>query len=84
LTATKEEQTVRAAVFTGPGRIAVEEIPAPVAQPHDVIVAVSACGICGSDLGFYTHGGDLVQPGQVMGHEFAGERCKMTGAGSGV
>jgi threonine dehydrogenase-like Zn-dependent dehydrogenase len=47
-------------------------------------VAVKACGICGSDLGFYANGGDLVQPGQVMGHEFAGEVVAVGGGVSGV
>jgi 2-desacetyl-2-hydroxyethyl bacteriochlorophyllide A dehydrogenase len=44
----------------------------PEAGPEDVVVAVRACGICGSDLHTYLHG-SFVQPGQVMGHEFTGE-----------
>jgi threonine dehydrogenase-like Zn-dependent dehydrogenase len=43
--------------------------------PHDVKVAVKACGICGSDIHYYKEGaiGDFVvkQP-MVLGHEAAG------------
>jgi threonine dehydrogenase-like Zn-dependent dehydrogenase len=62
----------------------VEEVPAPVAGAQDLILAVTACGICGSDLGFYANGGELVQPGQIMGHEFVGEVVAVGDAVSGV
>ena len=61
-----------AAVFREAGVIAAEELPAPSAEATDVVVAVRACGICGSDMHAYEHG-LYVQPGQVMGHEFAGD-----------
>jgi (R,R)-butanediol dehydrogenase/meso-butanediol dehydrogenase/diacetyl reductase len=62
---------MKAAVFKGVERIEVEEVPDPEAGPADVVVEISACGICGSDLHTYAHG-SFVQPGQIMGHEFAG------------
>jgi (R,R)-butanediol dehydrogenase/meso-butanediol dehydrogenase/diacetyl reductase len=62
---------MRAAVFKGPERIEVEDVAEPEAGPGDVVVEVSACGICGSDLHTYAHG-SFVAPGQIMGHEFAG------------
>ena len=47
----------------------------PVAGDSDVIVAVKACGICGSDLSYIKWGGINRQPGGVtpIGHEAAGE-----------
>ena len=63
---------MRAAVFKGIENIQVEDVPEPEGGAEDVVVKVHACGICGSDLHTYTHG-SFVQPGQVMGHEFAGE-----------
>lgn len=63
---------MKAAVFQGIKDIRVEEVDDPQAGPEDVVVAVSVCGICGSDLHTYEHG-SFVAPGQVMGHEFAGE-----------
>jgi threonine dehydrogenase-like Zn-dependent dehydrogenase len=62
-------------------RFACEEVPAPEAGPADVIVAVKACGICGSDV----HGMDgstgRRRPPIIMGHEAAGV---ITSIGSGV
>jgi 2-desacetyl-2-hydroxyethyl bacteriochlorophyllide A dehydrogenase len=62
---------MKAAVFKGIESIGVEDVPTPEAGPEDVVVEVSACGICGSDLHTYLHG-SFVEPGQIMGHEFAG------------
>jgi (R,R)-butanediol dehydrogenase/meso-butanediol dehydrogenase/diacetyl reductase len=70
-TGCKTIQAMKAAVFRGIERIDVEEVPAPEAGPDDVVVEVSACGICGSDLHTYLHG-SFVAPGQIMGHEFSG------------
>ena len=63
---------MKAAVFRGVQDIQVEDVEAPKAGAGDVIVAVTQCGICGSDLHTYLHG-SFVEPGQVMGHEFVGE-----------
>jgi (R,R)-butanediol dehydrogenase/meso-butanediol dehydrogenase/diacetyl reductase len=71
---------MRAAVFKGIRDIQVEDVAEPEAGPEDIVVEVSACGICGSDLHTYLHGA-FVEPGQVMGHEFAGA---ITAAGEQV
>ena len=62
---------MKAAVFKGIEDVQVEDVPEPQAGPQDVVVEVSACGICGSDLHTYLHG-SFVEPGQIMGHEFSG------------
>lgn len=63
---------MKAAVFKGVGSLEVEDLPRPEPGSGDIIVKVRECGICGSDLHSYLHG-SFVEPGQVMGHEFAGE-----------
>jgi threonine dehydrogenase-like Zn-dependent dehydrogenase len=63
---------MKAAVYHEPYRLQVEDIPDPQAGPDDVVVKVHACGICGSDLHGY-RAGLWVEPGEVMGHEWAGE-----------
>jgi threonine dehydrogenase-like Zn-dependent dehydrogenase len=63
---------MKAAVYHAPRDMRVEEVPVPQAGPDDVIVRVRACGICGSDLHGY-RAGLWVEPGEVMGHEWAGE-----------
>src|SRR5437667_8006052 len=62
---------LKAAVYKGNQQFAVEDIgefPAP--GPGEVILKVRYCGICGSDVHMYT--GTRLQPGAVLGHEFAG------------
>lgn len=46
----------------------------PEPGPDDVVVAMKACGICGSDLSYIKHGG-IPTPGKLtaLGHEGAGE-----------
>src|SRR4051812_7290819 len=77
---------VRAAVARR-GALVVEEVPDPVPGPGDVLVAVKACGICGSDLHALHYADELVaitremgvpiafDPSRdfIMGHEFTAE-----------
>ena len=74
---------MKAAVFRGVEDVRVEEVPEPQAGPEDVVVEVSDCGICGSDLHTYLHG-SFVEPGQVMGHEFSGRVIEVGDAVEGV
>ena len=74
---------MRAAVFHGVRNLQVEDVAAPQAGPNDVVVAVSVCGICGSDLHSYLEGA-FVAPGQVMGHEFVGTVVEAGSAVTGV
>ena len=62
--------TMPAAVYRGPGRLEVEQRPLPRPGPGDVLVEVSHCGVCGSDLHFVLEGWG--RPGSVGGHEYAG------------
>ena len=61
----------RAAVFDGPGRVRIAEQTAELTSPRDAVLAIEACGICGSDVTSF-HTGAYVSAGQVMGHEFLG------------
>lgn len=74
---------MKAAVFRGVQDMQVEDVEAPKADAGDVIVAVTQCGICGSDLHTYLHG-SFVEPGQVMGHEFVGEVVETGDAVKGI
>src|SRR5947208_6743361 len=53
-------------------RLAFEEAPTPEPAAEEVLIAVKACGICGSDV----HGMDgstgRRRPPIIMGHEAAG------------
>jgi 2-desacetyl-2-hydroxyethyl bacteriochlorophyllide A dehydrogenase len=82
---------MKAAVYYGPRDIRVEDVPAPVPGPSDLLVAVKACGICGSDLHTYRYGifedlGREIEghPGRLMGHEFSGVVAEVGSAVTGV
>lgn len=64
---------MRAVVIERPGAISVQELPDPVPGPDDVIVAVRAAGLCGTDI--HLLDGDLPYDSYpvVPGHEFYGE-----------
>jgi len=62
---------MRAAFATGPRQVALREMEAPAPGAGEVVVAVRACGICGSDLHWW-HGAWPAPP-VCPGHEIAGE-----------
>jgi L-iditol 2-dehydrogenase len=59
---------------------AIEDVPVPEFGPDEVLIAVKACGICGSDV----HGMDgstgRRRPPIIMGHEAAGVIAKVGAA----
>jgi (R,R)-butanediol dehydrogenase/meso-butanediol dehydrogenase/diacetyl reductase len=59
-----------AAVYLGDGDMTVRELPVPALGPHDVLVEVSHCGICGTDLHLVLE--KYARPDSVLGHEWAG------------
>ena len=63
-------RSMRAVVMEAMGEpLAAVDLPDPSPEPTEVIVAVDACGICGSDLHAAVH---LPLDGTVLGHEFCG------------
>lgn len=53
-------------------KLAVEERPVPVPADGEVLIQISATGICGSDIHGYTGENGRRKPGQIMGHETVG------------
>ena len=76
---TEGESDMKAAVFKGPGEaLVVEDVPEPSPGPAELVIEVKACGVCGTDLHWSERtdgsaGWRALDPGTVMGHEFAGE-----------
>lgn len=60
---------MRAAVITDGHSLEVVEVPDPTPGSRELVLRVSACGICGSDLKAVK----FLPAGVVMGHEFCGE-----------
>jgi threonine dehydrogenase-like Zn-dependent dehydrogenase len=65
---------MRALLVTGPGSVAVTDVPEPVPGPGEVLVSVAAAGICGSDLELLDgrRPAAYVSYPVVPGHEWAG------------
>lgn len=59
-----------AAVYTSPGELTVRDVPVPEPGPHEALVEVSHCGICGTDLHLVLEG--YARPGSILGHEWSG------------
>lgn len=59
-------------VYTAPGELKILEVDRPTPSEGEVVLRVSASGICGSELeGFATRSPRRVPP-LIMGHEFGG------------
>ncbi|MCU1441041.1 MAG: hypothetical protein JWP85_2038 [Rhodoglobus sp.] len=87
-----EPQTMNAAVYYGSGDIRFERMPVPAPAAGELLLEVGTVGVCGSDVGEWTHGPHqhpFVTPhvatghiGPIIpGHEFSGT---VVGVGEGV
>jgi alcohol dehydrogenase len=73
---------MKALVYLGPAKKAVEERPKPeINAPTDAIVRITKTTICGTDLHILKGDVPSCQPGRILGHEGVGIIEK---AGSGV
>ena len=73
---------MKATCWMGPRKMEVREVPDPtILSKRDAIVKISSTAICGSDLHLYNGFLPLMEPGDIMGHEFMGEVVEV---GSGV
>lgn len=45
----------------------------PKPGDNEIILKVKACSVCGSDIRTFHNGNNRVKPGQIIGHEIAGE-----------
>jgi (R,R)-butanediol dehydrogenase/meso-butanediol dehydrogenase/diacetyl reductase len=74
--------------------VRLDAVPEPTAGPGEVVIAVAACGICGSDLHEYLDGPLYiptrphpltgVAPPVTLGHEFAGRVVEVAPDGGRV
>jgi L-iditol 2-dehydrogenase len=64
---------MRALVFRGAGEMPLQERDDPRPGDGEVVVAVRAAGICGSDVHGFLGATGRRRPGVVMGHEAAGD-----------
>lgn len=72
---------MKALCWHGKGDIRCDTVPDPrIEDPRDVIIKVSSCAICGSDLHLMDGLMPTMESGDILGHEFMGEVVE-TGGG---
>ncbi|MCJ2027802.1 zinc-dependent alcohol dehydrogenase [Methylobacterium sp. J-067] len=72
---------MKALCWHGKGDIRCDTVPDPrIEDPRDVIIKVSSCAICGSDLHLMDGLMPTMESGDILGHEFMGEVVE-TGSG---
>lgn len=82
--APSDRDTVRAAVFHGSGRpLELCKFALPDLQASELLVRISCCTICGSDL-HTIRGARPVGGPTVLGHEIIGHVAALSGCGSPV
>jgi len=68
-------ETMRASVLVEAGRVELQQRPVPAPAADEVLVRITAVGVCGSDVHFFHEGrlGDwVVEQPLVLGHESGG------------
>jgi threonine dehydrogenase-like Zn-dependent dehydrogenase len=71
---------MKALCWHGKKDIRYDTVPDPtIEHGRDVIIKVSSCAICGSDLHLYDGFMPTMQHGDIMGHEFMGEVVEVGG-----
>lgn len=79
-----DNKTMSAAVFYGAGDVRVQQVPIPEVAANDVLLRVSAVGVCGTDAHEFASGPHMFPIHQLhthsghegpmtLGHEIAGE-----------
>lgn len=65
---------MKANCWVAPGKMQIRNVPDPIIlNEQDCIIKVSSTAICGSDLHLFHGFLPMMQPGDIMGHEFMGE-----------
>lgn len=72
---TELPESMKASVLVRPRSVELEDRPLPELEADEVLVRISAVGVCGSDVHYFNEGriGDfVVKSPMVLGHEAAG------------
>jgi 2-desacetyl-2-hydroxyethyl bacteriochlorophyllide A dehydrogenase len=67
-----QKTTMQAAILRAPGKFTIEERLIPAAGPDELLVRTSVCGICTSEVGFWTGEAIGLEYPRFIGHEPCG------------
>lgn len=69
----QQEIRVKALIYQGPGKKAIEERPIPaITSPTDAVIKITKTTICGTDLHILKGDVATCAPGRILGHEGIG------------
>ena len=75
---------MKAAVYQGKEQVVVIEVPQPAPAEGEVLLAIEACSICGTDLRTWRHGDKKIIPPRILGHEFCGTVVESRAPGANI
>ena len=79
---------MKAGIYFGPGDLRITQVDVPAVGPEDVLVRVSDCGICASEVRTFKKGSLHTKPPRILGHEVDGQIAavgnKVQGLGVGM
>ncbi len=84
VTQLERPKAMRVSLLEEAGRVRLTERPLPVPGPGEVLIRVSAVGVCGSDTHYFEHGRIgpyIVENPLILGHEASGQ---IAGVGVGI
>jgi threonine dehydrogenase-like Zn-dependent dehydrogenase len=74
---------MKALFYPAWGKLEVRDVPRPSPIDGEVLIRVSNCGICGSELETFRDASKRRMPPLIMGHEFCGQVEEVRGAKAG-
>lgn len=66
------QKTMKAAVLRAPRDFVIQDVPVPKVGADDVLIAVSWCGVCGTDIHIFKGDYSANKLPLILGHEFTG------------
>ncbi len=63
---------MKSLVYTGPKSIEIRDLAPPRPGPGEVLLKLSLCGVCGTDIGIWSGTHPRAQAPLILGHEFVG------------
>jgi threonine dehydrogenase-like Zn-dependent dehydrogenase len=77
-----EDLEMKALYYPAWGKLEVKDVPKPSPVDGEVLVRVTNCGICGSELETFREASKRRMPPLIMGHEFCGQVAEIGGEGT--
>jgi (R,R)-butanediol dehydrogenase / meso-butanediol dehydrogenase / diacetyl reductase len=75
---------MRAVQFLGPQRLEVRIVDLPAIADGDALVAIEACGFCGTDLNIFAGTHPRAHAPLIVGHELAGRIVRIRDSSTGL